>query len=42
MPENFAASSIACIECGLCNTVCPARLPLSQTISLLKDKFTKE
>lgn len=36
LPETFAASSIACIECGLCNTVCPARLPLCQTISVLK------
>ena len=25
-----------CIDCGLCNTVCPARLPLAQTIDILK------
>lgn len=39
LPENFAASSLACIECGLCNTVCPSRLPLGQTISVLKQNL---
>ncbi|MBQ8014239.1 MAG: SLBB domain-containing protein [Treponema sp.] len=32
-------SVILCTECGLCNSVCPSRLPLSQTISLLKDSY---
>ncbi len=27
-----------CTECQLCNTVCPARIPLYQTIKLLKDR----
>ena len=40
--ERFTASSLACIECGLCNTVCPARLPLCQTIKVLKNKITEE
>ena len=40
--EKFTASSLACIECGLCNTVCPARLPLCQTIKVLKNKITEE
>lgn len=40
--ERFMASSLACIECGLCNTVCPARLPLCQTIKVLKNKITEE
>ena len=40
--ETFAASSLACIECGLCNTVCPSRLPLSQTIKVLKTKLTED
>ena len=40
--EKFMASSLACIECGLCNTVCPARLPLCQTIKVLKNKITEE
>ena len=41
LKETFAASSLACIECGLCNTVCPARLPLCQTIKVLKNKLTE-
>ncbi|MBQ9205977.1 MAG: 4Fe-4S dicluster domain-containing protein [Treponema sp.] len=32
-------SVILCSECGLCNAVCPSRLPLSQTISLLKESY---
>ena len=40
--ETFAASSLCCIECGLCNTVCPARLPLCQTIKILKNKLTED
>ena len=40
--EKFTASSLACIECGLCNTMCPARLPLCQTIKVLKNKITEE
>ena len=32
-------SSLLCTECGLCNTVCSSRLPLCQTISLLKDSY---
>ena len=39
LKETYAASSLACIECGLCNTVCPARLPLCQTIKVLKNKL---
>lgn len=26
-----------CTECGLCNAVCPSRIPLYQTIQLIKD-----
>ncbi len=26
-----------CTECGLCNTICPSRIPLYQTIQLIKD-----
>lgn len=39
LPETFAASSLGCIECGLCNTVCPSRLPLCQTIIVLKQNI---
>lgn len=41
LKETYAASSLACIECGLCNTVCPARLPLCQTIKVLKNKLSE-
>ncbi len=41
LKETYAASALACIECGLCNTVCPARLPLCQTIKVLKNKITE-
>ena len=41
LKDTYAASSLACIECGLCNTVCPARLPLCQTIKVLKNKITE-
>ncbi|MBR1535979.1 MAG: 4Fe-4S dicluster domain-containing protein [Treponema sp.] len=30
-------TAVLCSECSLCNSVCPSRLPLSQTISILKD-----
>lgn len=36
--ENYKKSAVLCTECGLCNTVCPARLPLCQTITVLKEK----
>ena len=29
-------TAILCTECSLCNSVCPSRIPLSQTIALLK------
>ena len=35
-------SAILCSECGLCNSVCSSRLPLTQTISLLKDSYHEE
>ena len=31
-----------CNECGLCNTVCPARLPLGQMITTLKSETINE
>ena len=34
---NKLLSAKLCDECGLCNTSCPARLPLFQTISKLKE-----
>ncbi len=35
-------SAVLCTECGLCNAVCTSRLPLSQTISILKDSYHEE
>lgn len=37
--QTVLESSELCTECALCNMVCPSRLPLSQTISLLKDEI---
>ena len=39
---TIADSAILCIECGLCNSVCPSRIPLRQTISLLKYAKTED
>lgn len=33
---------LACIDCGQCNTVCPARLPLAQTIDILRKQILAE
>ncbi len=35
-------TAILCTECGLCNSVCPSRIPLCQIISKLKDKKSEE
>lgn len=32
-------STLLCTECALCNTVCASRLPLCQTISIIKNKL---
>lgn len=37
--NEIMESSQLCTECALCNMICPARLPLFQTISLLKEKI---
>ncbi len=34
--ELIQKTAVLCTECSLCNSVCPARLPLSQTIAKLK------
>ena len=36
MPEQFLKTSLLCTQCGLCNTSCPARLPLFQSIALVR------
>lgn len=40
--EQFINSSLFCTNCGLCNSVCPSRLPLSQTICVLKQKLERK
>lgn len=40
--QNYMKSAVVCTECGLCNTVCPARLPLCQTISVLKERIERK
>ncbi|MBQ0052583.1 MAG: 4Fe-4S dicluster domain-containing protein [Treponema sp.] len=35
--DKIASTALLCTECGLCNSVCPSRLPLSQSISILKE-----
>lgn len=39
LPEQIEKSTFACIDCGRCNTVCPARLPLCQSISVVKQRL---
>lgn len=34
--DKIRETAFDCTGCGVCDTACPARLPLSQTISLLK------
>ena len=42
-PEDkiVAESSLLCSGCALCSSVCPSRLPLSQTIDFLKDSYNE-
>jgi len=37
--DNVQKSAILCTQCNMCNSVCPARLPLSQAIAVLKSKI---
>lgn len=37
-PE-YLKTAVLCSDCGLCNTVCPSRLSISQLISELKNKI---
>ena len=36
--SDMLASAMLCSGCGLCNSICPSRLPLSQTIEQLRNK----
>ena len=37
LEKRYAATSVLCTGCALCNAVCPSRLPLSQIAALIKD-----
>lgn len=37
-PQDFIRSSVLCIECGVCDAVCPTKLPLCESVKILKDK----
>ena len=39
IPQSFLTTATLCINCGLCNTVCQARIPLCQVITMLKNKM---
>ena len=36
---DYLKTAVLCSNCGLCNTVCPSRLSISQLISELKNKI---
>ena len=38
LPKSVRRTSLLCSQCFSCNSVCPSRLPLCQTIALLKNK----
>ena len=38
LPKSVRRTSILCSQCFSCNSVCPSRLALCQTIALLKDR----
>lgn len=40
--SEFAKSSKLCSACALCNFVCPSRLPLCQSVQILKSTVQKE
>lgn len=37
--DTVMKSAALCTQCNMCNSVCPARLPLSQAIAVLKSKI---
>ena len=42
IPKKFVETATLCINCGLCNTVCQARIPLCQVITMIKNKMDSE
>ena len=35
---EFVRAAALCVECGLCNCVCPVKLPLFQSVKILKER----
>ena len=42
IPKQFLKTAQLCINCGLCNTVCQARIPLCQVITMIKNKMDEQ
>ncbi len=42
LPQSFIETATLCINCGLCNTVCQSRIPLCQTITMIKNKLDEK
>ena len=42
IPEKFLKTTTLCINCATCNTVCQARIPLCQVITMIKKKMDEE
>ncbi len=42
VPEQFLNTAILCVDCGRCNAVCQARIPLCQVITMLKERKNEE
>lgn len=40
--KSFRETASLCINCGICNSVCQARLPLSQVILMIKNTLEQE
>ncbi len=38
VPSEFVRAAELCVECGLCNCVCPVKLPLFQSVKILKER----
>lgn len=42
IPQAYLKTATLCTNCGICNTVCQARIPLCQVITMIKNKMDKE
>lgn len=42
VPDDFVRACALCTECGLCNLVCPTKLPLFQSVKILKERQNEQ